>query len=151
MCFKCPAFTTSRRHAKDADNFIEVNEDGESVLDLDHFATSCELESEFHVKETGQIYKAQHFSARKLCSAESNRVKSHLCAGEGIIGPISDIEFVSKIPADIRDIVESLNEDEGWDDEEFNPLYKNILMQNSEDDDEDSEFRRQLHSERKLD
>ena len=54
-------------------------------------------------------------------------MKSHLCAGEGIVGPISDIEFVSKIPADIRDIVESLNEDEGWDDEEFDAYYFDML------------------------
>jgi len=48
------------------------------------------------VLQTGQIYKAEHFSARSLCSAENYLQNSNLCAGEGIIGPISDIEHVSQ-------------------------------------------------------
>lgn len=57
-------------------------------------ASHCEFDSEFHVSQTGQIYKAKHFSARNLCSDENYLKSSHLCAGKGLIGPISDVEHI---------------------------------------------------------
>ena len=67
---------------------------------MDSAATHCELDSEFHVRQTGQIYKAQHFSARHLCSEEKYLANSNLCAGKHIIGPISDVQHTSNKPVD---------------------------------------------------
>jgi len=63
---------------------------------LTQAATHCELDSEFYVRQTGQMYKADHFSARKLCSPEKYLENPNLCASEGIIGPISDVKQTSK-------------------------------------------------------
>lgn len=89
LCKNCPPFTHSRRHAKDAK--IWSGKGDEQKLIMDEAATHCELDPEFHVRQTGQIYKAAHFSARHLCSDDAHLNNSNLCAGIGIIGPISDL------------------------------------------------------------
>ena len=45
---------------------------------------------------TDEIFKAEHFKARKLCSEENFLDNSNICAGKNIIGPISDVQHVSR-------------------------------------------------------
>ena len=54
--------------------------------------------------------------ARKLCHGESYLKNFNLCAGENIVGPISDIEQISKNAADK---IEQSDLDEEDDDEDF--------------------------------
>ena len=81
---------------------------------MDKTATHCELDEEFHVLQTGQIYKASHFSARNLCSKDRYLKHSNLCAGIGIIGPISDLEHVSNKAVDMKNEEMGLKEDQDW-------------------------------------
>ena len=92
-CMKCPAFTSSRRHDEDiAMYFNKTLANGSLKKDDVEAATHCVLEREFHVLHTGQIFKAEHFSARNICSAENFMKNSNFCAGSKLIGPISDIQ-----------------------------------------------------------
>ena len=63
------------------------------------------------MKQTGQIYTAKHFHARELCSEENHLKNSFLCAGKGIIGPISDLHNVSKREVDARQESDKLQDD----------------------------------------
>ena len=81
-------------------------------------ATHCVLDSELHVLQTGQIFKPDHFSARRLYSPIKFLEHSNICAGENIIGPISDVQHVT------------LDEDDIWDDPYLDEDF----------DDEDDEF-----------
>lgn len=76
-----------------------------------HAATHCELESELHVRETGQLYIARNLSARKLCSKAEFMNNSNTCASENIIGPISDVKHTSKNAKDAADEESNLTED----------------------------------------
>ena len=73
--------------------------------------------------------------------------KSHLCAGENVIGPISDVEHVSKIPGDAEEIMEELTEMKNVREENFEALYKKIIEADGINDiefNEDEDFRRML-------
>ena len=48
-CARCPQFTTSRRHAKDKQKFIDIDKEGEATIILDHAATHCEIESQLFI------------------------------------------------------------------------------------------------------
>ena len=86
---------SERSTCKSCSPFTHV--DKESALYPDgKGAISCLLDDEFRVKETGQIYKANHFFARNLCSNDKYLQLSNICAAEGIIGPISDIQHITK-------------------------------------------------------
>ena len=78
---------------------------------LSHAATHCELESELHVLQTGQVYIARNLSARKLCSKDEYINNYNLCAGVNIIGPISDVRQTSKDAKDAADEDSDLTED----------------------------------------
>lgn len=95
-CKHCPPFTSSRRHEEESPIFT----DGHTKHQLSA-ATHCILDSELHVLKTGQIYKAEHFSARKLCDKQNFMANSNLCAGENIIGPISDRQHLTQDESDI--------------------------------------------------
>ena len=94
---------------------------------LDVFSTHCEIEAELFVEETGSYFKAEHFSARNLCSADKYKANSHLCAGENIIGPISDIEHVDKIPEDANEIINALNEAKNRGDSKFKAIFDKLI------------------------
>ena len=69
--------------------------------------------------KTDQIYNSDHFSARNLCSADRYLASSNLCASEGIIGPISDIEHVSQDERDGYEVDFYDEDDEDdWDDDD---------------------------------
>ena len=73
--------------------------------------------------------------------------KSHLCAGENVIGPISDVEHVSKIPGDAEEVMEELTEMKNVREENFEALYKKMIEAEEFNDiefNEDEEFRRML-------
>ena len=76
-------------------------------------ASHCELDPEFHVRQTGQIYKSSHFSARELCNSVNYLKNSNICASEGIIGPISDILHLQ-----IKKILDDLQDDDWYDEDE---------------------------------
>ena len=59
-CKRCPPFTHSRRHKDDSALYDKETK----KMILDEAATHCELDPELHIRQTGQIYKASHFSAR---------------------------------------------------------------------------------------
>lgn len=115
---------------------------------MDEASTHCELDPEFHVRQTGQIYKAAHFSARNLCSEENHKKHSNLCAGVGIIGPISDLEHTSNKAVDMQDEEMGLEEDEEFDDdgyatmspEEWLNLQAELELDAEYDDEDDSEW-----------
>lgn len=119
-CKNCPPFTNSRRHPKD-DQVLKGKGKEQSVVS-DEAASHCELDHELHVRQTGQIYKASHFSARNLCSAGNHLKNSNLCAGIGIIGPISDLQHTSEKREDARDEDEGLEEAQDLGDKMFRPL-----------------------------
>ena len=146
-CTKCPAFTTSARHSKDHPIFKNGVKNDTMMTEA---ATACELDTELHVRQTGQIYKASHFKARTLCGKDVYMKNSNICAGEGIIGPISDVEHVSKIKADKAPVDDEYDEDEDWDAEdfEFDPDFEEMMKDDIEfrnffddefDDEEDFE------------
>ena len=89
---------------------------------MNEAATHCELDSEFHVRQTGQIYTASHFSARNLCSEERHLKNSNLCAGVGIIGPISDLQHTSNKIVDREDEDMGLEEDENFEEEHYETM-----------------------------
>ena len=65
-----------------------------------------------------------------------------------MIGPISDVEHVSKIPGDAEEIMEELTEMKNVREEHFEAIYKKIIEADGNIDDiefnEDEEFRRML-------
>ena len=64
-----------------------------------------------------------------------------------MIGPISDVEHVSKIPGDAEEIMEELTEMKNVREENFEALYKKIIEAdgiNDIDFNEDEDFRRML-------
>ena len=128
---KCPAFTSSRRHDEDiAMYFNKTLANGSLKKDDVEAATHCVLEREFHVLHTGQIFKAEHFSARNICSAENFMKNSNFCAGSKLIGPISDIQFGGGRDRDRdRQILERLS-----------PVFDEDEDDDDDYDDEDDEF-----------
>jgi len=111
---------------------------------MDEASTHCELDPEFHVRQTGQIYKAAHFSARNLCSEENHKKHSNLCAGVGIIGPISDLEHTSNKAVDMQDEEMGLEEDEAFDSVDYVKMTPEEWLNKQADldadyDDEDDE------------
>ena len=74
--------------------------------------------------------------------------KSHLCAGENVIGPISDVEHVSKIPGDAEEVMETLTEMKNIREEQFDILYNKMIESDGEFDEtnweQDEDFRRML-------
>ena len=94
------------------------DEEGKRVQS--YAGTHCELDSELHVKSTNQFYRARHFSARNLCSEEHWTKSGNMCAGQGIIGPISDVQHSSQFSDfDFESDLPYLDEDEHWEDEEW--------------------------------
>ena len=64
-----------------------------------------------------------------------------------MIGPISDVEHVSKIPGDAEEIMEELTEMKNVREENFEALYKKIIEADGINDiefNEDEDFRRML-------
>ena len=64
-----------------------------------------------------------------------------------MIGPISDVEHVSKIPGDAEEIMEELTEMKNVREENFEALYKKIIEADGINDiefNEDDDFRRML-------
>ena len=122
-CKLCPAFTSSRRHEEDPTYYAggaggKVSEERADVT----ASTHCVLDSELHVLQTGQIYKPGHFSARRLCAEDKFLQNSNICAGQNIIGPVSDVQHMSH------------DEDDRWEDD---------LLDDDEDDfffDEEDDF-----------
>ena len=90
-CKWCPDFTSSRRHDEEIPIY---SSDGQRKAQ-ETASTHCVLDDELHVLEHGQVYKAEHFKARKLCSAENYLSNANLCASQNIIGPISDLVHVA--------------------------------------------------------
>ena len=80
------------------------------------------------MEETGSYFKAEHFSARSLCSADKYMSNSHLCAGENVIGPISDSEHVDKIPSDAKEIRNALNEAKNRSDSRFKAIFDQLIQ-----------------------
>ena len=87
-CKKCPPFTSSRRHESDVGIY---EKDGVTKAKEQSAATHCVLDDELHVAKSGQIYRADHFKARNICSQTKFMEMNNLCAAENIIGPISDV------------------------------------------------------------
>ena len=107
-CRKCPPFTNSKRHDEDAPIYKDADA-GEKITNT--AATSCELDGELHVRQTGQIYKGSHFQARNLCGKDNINNNKNICASEGIIGPISDVQHTSLNKRDAQDEDDLLDEE----------------------------------------
>jgi len=60
---------------------------------LDLGSTYCEIEDEFLDTRENAFYRPSFFKASKLCDQVNDKYwqNPHLCAGNNIIGPISDL------------------------------------------------------------
>ena len=144
-CRRCPPFTSSRRHEEEIPIYAK---DGEPLEES--AATHCVLDEDLHELQNGLIFKAGHFKARKLCSGENFLNNYNLCAGEKIIGPISDIVNLGE-PEQFDELTE---QDFGSEDEDlFETEFKDIeeWLEDWDDDDdlfeEDKELSTSLEAE----
>ena len=136
-CDRCPAFTFSQRHR---DEFPIYTEKGKKAQDMG--ATHCLLDTEIHVRQSGLIFQSKHLMASKMCS-EANWLKNgNLCTNEGIFGPISDVQHLSKDV--IEGAIVSLEEDDDWYEDEWDDEDDAWFDEDDdwEDEPEDGEIRR---------
>jgi len=107
-CTACPSKTHS---ANNWDAFIE--------MEKGYQGTQCLLDDNFDVKRDSTRFSPGSLQPGYICSLDRFKNKAYMCANQGTLGPISDLQHNSNADAFYDSVKNATDSDEPVDEDDF--------------------------------